>query len=52
MTHSTSVAEALIKYRTALLDAGLPPDLVNEMTRDAASRIIQSQGVGVLTVLA
>jgi hypothetical protein len=41
---SKSVAAAVIAYRKELEDADLPAELVNDMTRDAASRLIQSQG--------
>lgn len=40
-----TTAQVLINYRRELLDAGVPDELVNEMTRDAAARLVQSKGL-------
>jgi hypothetical protein len=42
---TTTTAATLISYRKELLAGDVPETLADEMVRDAASRIIQNQGL-------
>lgn len=42
-----TTASKLIKYRNELIKGGVPEDEATYMTRDAAGRVIQSQGLTV-----
>lgn len=41
----STTASSLVSYRNELIEGGLPESLANEMTRDAASRIIQAHSL-------
>jgi hypothetical protein len=43
-----TIADAVIMYRKQLLAADFPVELANDITRDAASRVVQSQGADAL----
>lgn len=44
-----STAEQLVKFYDELVEGGISPDTAENMTRDAAARIIQAHGLSVKT---
>ena len=42
-----TTARALGKFRTELLDSGVPADLADDIVRDAARVIVADDGLGV-----
>lgn len=40
-----TTAAALVKYWRALIAAGVPEGIANDMIRDAAGRLIQAKGL-------
>lgn len=44
MAEPTTAAQ-LVSYRNELIKGSIPEELANEMTRDAAARIVQAKGL-------